>query len=288
LQDSDNIKSALFMVLSLALFTSNDAIIKFLSDDLPVGQIIFLRGVLVCVLFSILLTFKKQQIIPTAAWNRWNLLRSIFEVAIAGCYLTGLVLLPLATAVILVFCGPLMLTILAATILKEKVGWRRWCAVVTGFIGVILVADLQQASLSSWAVVLPLMAAFLTALRDICVRNIPSILSPTQIAFTTAWMVTLAGLATLPFGWQAINAGHLGYLAIASIFIMGAYTTYVITTRMGELSFVAPFKYSSIPLAMFIGYLVWGDIPSSSSILGTVVIIASGVFILIRRKQSKV
>jgi len=285
LQESDNIKSALFMVLSLALFTSGDAMIKFLSDDLPVGQILFVRGVFVCLLFSLLLRYKKQQIIPAAAWNRWNLIRSIFEVAIAACYLTGLVLLPLATAIILVFCGPLMLTILAATILKEKVGWRRWCAVVTGFIGVVLVADLQQASLNSWAVILPLMAAFLTALRDIFVRNIPSVLSPTQIAFTTAWMVTLAGLATLPFGWQAITTEHLGLLAIASFFIMGAYTTYIITTRMGELSFVAPFKYSSIPLAMLIGFLVWGDIPSSSSILGTLVIIASGVFILLRKKQ---
>jgi len=286
-QPSENIKSALFMVLSLALFTSGDAIIKFLSDDLPVGQILFVRGIFVCFLFSLVLKYKKQQIIPAAAWNRWNLLRSIFEVAIAGCYLTGLVLLPLATAIILVFCGPIMLTILAATVLNEKVGWRRWCAVITGFIGVILVADLQQASLNSWAALLPLMAAFLTALRDICVRNIPSVLSSTQIAFTTAWMVMLAGLATLPLGWQTLQAEHLAFIGFASLFIMGAYTTYIITTRMGELSFVAPFKYSSIPLAMLIGFLVWGDIPSNSSILGTAVIIASGMVILLRKRQKK-
>ena len=276
------------MVLSMALFTSGDAMIKFLSDELPIGQILFVRGIFVCLLFCLLLKFKKQPILPREAWNRWNLLRSVFEVLIAGCYLTVLVLLPLATAVILVFCGPIMLTILAATVLKEQVGWRRWGAVVVGFIGVILVADLQQASLNSWAVLLPLAAAFLTALRDISVRNIPSILSSSQIAFTTAWMVTLAGLATLPFGWQALNVQQLGLLGIASFFIMGAYTTYIITTRMGELSFVAPFKYSSIPLAMLIGYLVWADVPSSSSILGTGVIIASGMFILLRKRKTKV
>ncbi|NRA19570.1 MAG: DMT family transporter [Oceanospirillaceae bacterium] len=284
MQDSQNFKSALFMMLSLSLFTCGDAIIKFLSDDLPIGQILFVRGILVCLLFSLLLTFKRQQILPKEAWNRWNLLRSVFEVAIAGCYLTGLVLLPLATAIILVFCGPIMLTILAATVLKEQVGWRRWSAVVIGFIGVLLVADLQRDSLNSWAVILPLTAAFITALRDIFVRNIPSVLSSSQIAFTTAWMVTLAGLSTLPFGWQALNSQQLWLLAIASLFIMGAYTTYIITTRMGELSFVAPFKYSSIPLAMLIGYLVWGDIPSGNSILGTAVIIASGMFILLRKR----
>ena len=272
------------MMLSLSLFTCGDAIIKFLSDDLPIGQILFVRGILVCLLFSLLLTCKRQQILPKEAWNRWNLLRSVFEVAIAGCYLTGLVLLPLATAIILVFCGPIMLTILAATVLKEQVGWRRWSAVVIGFIGVLLVADLQRDSLNSWAVILPLTAAFITALRDIFVRNIPSVLSSSQIAFTTAWMVTLAGLSTLPFGWQALNSQQLLLLAIASLFIMGAYTTYIITTRMGELSFVAPFKYSSIPLAMLIGYLVWGDIPSGNSILGTAVIIASGMFILLRKR----
>lgn len=272
------------MMLSLSLFTCGDAIIKFLSDDLPIGQILFVRGILVCLLFSLLLTCKRQQILPKEAWNRWNLLRSVFEVAIAGCYLTGLVLLPLATAIILVFCGPIMLTILAATVLKEQVGWRRWSAVVIGFIGVLLVADLQRDSLNSWAVILPLTAAFITALRDIFVRNIPSVLSSSQIAFTTAWMVTLAGLSTLPFGWQALNSQQLWLLAIASLFIMGAYTTYIITTRMGELSFVAPFKYSSIPLAMLIGYLVWGDIPSGNSILGTAVIIASGMFILLRKR----
>lgn len=284
MQDSQNFKSALFMMLSLSLFTCGDAIIKFLSDDLPIGQILFVRGILVCLLFSLLLTCKRQQILPKEAWNRWNLLRSVFEVAIAGCYLTGLVLLPLATAIILVFCGPIMLTILAATVLKEQVGWRRWSAVVIGFIGVLLVADLQRDSLNSWAVILPLTAAFITALRDIFVRNIPSVLSSSQIAFTTAWMVTLAGLSTLPFGWQALNSQQLWLLAIASLFIMGAYTTYIITTRMGELSFVAPFKYSSIPLAMLIGYLVWGDIPSGNSILGTAVIIASGMFILLRKR----
>ena len=272
------------MMLSLSLFTCGDAIIKFLSDDLPIGQILFVRGILVCLLFSLLLTCKRQQILPKEAWNRWNLLRSVFEVAIAGCYLTGLVLLPLATAIILVFCGPIMLTILAATVLKEQVGWRRWSAVVIGFIGVLLVADLQRDSLNSWAVILPLTAAFITALRDIFVRNIPSVLSSSQIAFTTAWMVTLAGLSTLPFGWQALNSQQLWLLAIASLFIMGAYTTYIITTRMGELSFVAPFKYSSIPLAMLIGYLVWGDIPSGNSILGPAVIIASGMFILLRKR----
>lgn len=275
------------MMLSLALFTSGDAIIKYLSDGLAIGQILFVRGIFVCLLFVVILKFKRQAILPQEAWNRWNLLRSVFEVLIAACYLTGLVLLPLATAIILVFCGPIMLTILAATVLKEQVGWRRWCAVVTGFVGVILVADLQHASLNSWAIILPLGAAFLTALRDIVVRNIPSVLSSAQIAFTTAWMVTLAGLATLPFGWQAINAAQLGFLALASLFISGAYITYIITTRMGELSFVAPFKYTSIPLAMLIGYLVWGDIPSSSSILGTAVIVASGVFILLRKKKAK-
>ncbi len=287
MNDTQNLKAALIMMLSMALFTTGDAIIKFLSDTLPLGQILFLRGLVVCILFVILLSWKKQPILPRASWNRWNILRSVFELLVACTYLAGLVLLPLATAVILVFSSPIMLTILAALVLKEKVGWRRWCAVLVGFIGVMFVADLQQASLDSWAIILPLTAAFITALRDIFVRNIPSVLSSTQIAFTTAWVVTLGGLATLPFGWQAVSIEHIGLLSIGGVLIMAAYLTYIITTRIGELSFLSPFKYASIPLAMLIGYLVWGDVPTANSYIGTVIIISSTLFILVRRNKQK-
>jgi len=287
LSDNQNLKAAAIMMLSMALFTTGDAIIKFLSDDLPIGQILFLRGSLVCLLFVILLKQQQQQILPKEGWNRWNLLRALFELMIAASYLVGLILLPLATAVILVFSGPIMLTILAATVLKEQVGWRRWSAVLLGFVGVILVADLEQASLTSWAVLLPLLAAFLTALRDIFVRNIPSVLSSTQIAFTTAWIVTIGGLLTAPFGWNSVTSEHAGLLALGSVFIMAAYLSYVVTTRIGELSFIAPFKYTSIPLAMLIGYLIWGDVPSTSSYLGTAIIIGSGMFIFARGKNKQ-
>ncbi|EPJ43679.1 MAG: hypothetical protein OFPII_40400 [Osedax symbiont Rs1] len=287
MNDTQNLKAALVMMLSMALFTTGDAIIKFLSDTLPLGQILFLRGLVVCILFVILLSWKKQPILPGACWNRWNILRSVFELLVACTYLAGLVLLPLATAVILVFSSPIMLTILAALVLKEKVGWRRWGAVLVGFIGVIFVADLQQSSLDSWAIILPLTAAFITALRDIFVRNIPSVLSSTQIAFTTAWVVTLGGLATLPFGWQAVSIEHIGLLSLGGVLVMAAYLTYIVTTRIGELSFLAPFKYASIPLAMLIGYLVWGDVPTANSYIGTVIIISSTLFILVRRNKKK-
>ncbi len=287
MNSSENVKAALIMMLSMGLFTIGDALIKFLSNDLPVGQIIFIRGLMVCLLFVALLKIKKQQILPHACWNRWNLLRAFLELAVACFYLTGLVLLPLATAVILVFSSPIMLTILAALILKEKVGWRRWSAVVVGFIGVVFVADLQQVSLDSWAVLMPLIAALLTALRDIYMRNIPNVLSSTQVAFTTAWLVTLGGLATLPFGWEAVTLTHFGLMAAASVFILAAYLTYIVTTRIGELSFIAPFKYTSIPLAMLMGYLVWNDIPTTNSYIGTAIIVASGMFILVRSRKNK-
>lgn len=285
--DKQNMKAAAMMVLSMAMFTTGDAIIKFLSADLPIGQIVFLRGVLVCVFFWLLLRQQKLALFPRASWNRWNILRGFFELSVAACYLTGLMLLPLATAVILVFSGPIMLTILAALILKEKVGWRRWLAVSMGFGGVILVADLQQTSWTSWAVLLPLTAAFLTALRDIYLRHIPQVLSSAQIAFTTAWMVTIAGLMTLPWGWSSVTVEHTGLLTLGSFFIFAAYISYVSTTRMGELSFIAPFKYTSIPLAMLIGYLVWGDLPSTMSYIGTAIIVISGVFIFIREGKKK-
>lgn len=287
MSDFHNLKATLYIMASMALFTLGDAIIKFLSADLPIGQIVFLRGVIVCILFTLLLRYQKQSLFPEQCWNRWNMLRSILELLVACCYLVGLTLLPLATALILVFSAPVMLTILASLILKEKVGWRRWSAVVTGFIGVILVADLQEVSLSSWAILLPLLAAFLTALRDIFMRNVPAALTSTQVSFTIAWVVTLGGLATLPLGWNPVTPQHLGLLSLGAVFILSAYLSYVIATRIGELSFISPFKYTSIPLAMLIGYLVWGDIPSTMSYIGTAVIVASSMFILIRTDKKK-
>lgn len=284
-----NLESIIVMILSMAMFTCGDAIIKYLSADLPLGEIIFVRGIMVCLLFTLLLKFQKQEIFPKQGWNRWNLIRAFFELAVACFYLVGLMLLPLATAVILVFSGPIILTVLAALILKEKVGWRRWCAVFVGFIGVIFVADINLDSneiVDSWALLLPLTAALLTALRDVFVRNIPSALSPTQIAFTTAWMVTLGGLLTLPLGWQPITADNMTWLGIASAVILGAYLSYVYATRHSELSLVAPFKYSSIPLAMLLGFFIWGDVPTQNDYIGTMIIMGAGIFIFIR-KQSK-
>ena len=282
---SRNLEAAGLMVLSMALFTSGDAIIKHLSDNLPIGEILFFRGLIVCVFFAGMLTHKRQIIFNKASLNKWNLCRALCELGVAFTFLTGVVLLPLATATVLIFSGPLMLTILAALILREHVGWRRWLAVVLGFVGVILVAD-PEVTEWSWAIAFPLLAALLTAIRDIIIRYVPPQLSSLQVAFTTAWIVTLGGLTTAIAGWQTLHLNHIAWLFLGGVFIFGAYLSYVVTTRIGELSFVSPFKYTTIPLAILLGYLVWGEIPSRTTLIGTIIIISSGLVILYREKKA--
>ena len=157
-----NFKAAGLVMLAMTMISTNDAVIKSASESLSIGQILFVRGALACAILCVVIKLSGRPLLPANSLSRVNLLRAALETAATLCFVTGLSMLPIATASTLVWTAPLLLTLLAALVLKEHVVPARWLAVVLGFVGVLLVTRPFGAGFST-AMVLPLLAAFFVA-----------------------------------------------------------------------------------------------------------------------------
>ena len=281
----NNLKAALFVVIAMSMITTNDAIVKHITQVFNIGQIMFLRGALICIIFAGVMTLRRQPVFNRRSLHRWNLLRAMFELGATLAFLTGLSLLPIAVASTLGFASPIFLALLAATILKENVTLDRWIVILVGFGGVILITN-PFSETASWAVIFPIICAFFVALRDIAIRYVPNDIPSSQVAFTNAWIVMLGGgIYSLYQGWgEADLQWYLWFIALGAVLYCG-YLFLIIGSRIGELSFISPFKYISILIAIIYGYLIWGDKPTLTMLAGASVIVVSGIMLLHTEKR---
>ena len=275
----------------MTMITTNDAIVKHITQVFNVGQIIFLRGALICIIFASVMTLRRQPVFNRRTLHRWNLLRALFELGATLAFLTGLSMLPIAVASTLGFASPIFLALLAATILKENVSLDRWIVILVGFGGVMLITNPFSES-ASWAVIFPIICAFFVALRDIAIRYVPDEISSPQVAFTNAWIVMLGGgIYSIYQGWgEADLHWYLWFIALGAVLYCG-YLFLIIGSRLGELSFIGPFKYVSILIALIYGYLIWGDQPTLAMLAGASLIVISGIMLVStekKRNRSKV
>lgn len=280
-----NLRAALMMLGSMAAFTTNDVLVKLVTGRLPVGQIVFVRGAAVVLILLVILRRRHRAVPLAACLDRWVLLRALLEAGITISFLSALARMPIGNATTLYFSAPIILTVLAALVLREQVGARRWLAVLAGFAGVAVVAGPH----GDWTPValLPLAAAAMSATRDIVTRFIPAAVPSIAVSLASATSVTIAGLLTVPAGWPMPRPGELALLLGCALLLTVGYLTYVAAVRMGEVSFIAPVRYAAIPMAMLAGLAVWDHVPTGTTWLGTAVIIGSGLFILGRERKAR-
>lgn len=283
----NNLKAALFVVIAMTMITTNDAIVKHITQVFTIGQIMFLRGAVICVIFATVMLLRRQPVINRNTLHRWNLLRALFELGATLAFLTGLSLLPIAVASTLGFASPIFLALLAAILLREKVGPGRWAIILLGFGGVMLITN-PFSDAASWAVIFPIICAFFVALRDIAIRYVPQDISSPQVAFTNAWIVMIGGgLYSIYQGWgDADPTWYLWFIALGAVLYCG-YLFLIIGSRLGELSFIGPFKYISILIAIIYGYLIWGDKPTTTMLGGAMIIVISGIILVSTEKRRK-
>lgn len=276
----NNIRAACFVIIAMTMITTNDAIIKHLTQVFNIGQIMFLRGLLVCVLFALIMRVRQQPVISRQSFHRWNIIRALLELAATFTFLTGLSLLPLATASTLGFSSPIFLAILASVILGERVGMLRWLVIIVGFSGVLIITNPFQDDIS-WAVIFPVACAFIVALRDIVIRYVPDNIPSLHVVFTNAWIVAIGGGVVSMFqGWgEADWVWYLWFFGL-SCAIFAGYFFYIEGSRLGELSFIGPFKYTSVLLAILFGLIFWDEVPGWPVLTGAAIIILSGVLLL--------
>lgn len=278
-----NLRAAGLIALAMLLYAVSDAFIKHLTTVLPIGEIMGLRGIAMCLLLYALLRRQGHAFAPRLWLHPANLGRAVLEVVCAGLYFVGLNRLPLGDNASLFFIAPIMLTALAALILKEPVGPRRWAAVGIGFLGVVVVAGPPAAW--SWAILLPLGSAFFSASRDIATRKVPRAVPAGAVSLVTAAAVMLGGFATLPFGWVRPDAAAIGLLLLSAGIVAIGYQCYVLAIRMGEVSFISPFRYVAVPFSILLGVIFWAETPTPGKLLGASIIVGSGLFILLRERQ---
>ncbi|MDD9915917.1 MAG: DMT family transporter, partial [Rhodospirillaceae bacterium] len=161
------------------------------------------------------------------------------------------------------------------------VGWRRWSAVIAGFVGVLIITR-PTGDVVRLAVLLPLGSAFAGAMRDVITRRLAARETSNSILVTTTAAVACAGLFTLPFGWTMPTPQDLAIVALGGMITGCGHYCLIETFRHAEAGLVAPFKYSSILWAVGLGFFVWGDWPDIWVMAGTAILIASGLYILRR------
>ena len=277
-------KKAIFaMVIGAAVLAANDAVLKWLTNDYHVGQIIFCRGIFVSLPLAVLICKagglkSLRSVNPTG-----HAVRATLVIVGTFLFVSGLAYLPLADAIAIAFAGPLFITALAQPLIGEHVGWRRWSAVLIGFMGILLIVR-PGGGVVQWAVLLPLTASLAGALRDLLTRHLSSQETTVAILFYTTLGVILASLVTIPFIWVSVSLADWGWFALSGLLVGFAHFLMIETFRYGEAALVAPFKYSGVIWAGLLGYLIWGDIPDFITIVGVSILVLSGIYILHREQ----
>lgn len=276
------------MAASMAGFTINDALTKSVTDELTVAQIMFVRGAITTVLVYAVarrlgaLDHLRNIVQPLI------LCRIAFETIAAIAFLSALGQVPLANVSAILQSLPLAVTLGAALFYREPVGWRRWTAIGLGFLGVMVIIKPgpEGFTLASLYVVLSVITA---AGRDLVTRKIDPNVSSLTVTLFTASSISLAGLLLVPAfgGWQAVSLTTFATIALASVFLFVGYQSIIMAMRLGEISFIAPFRYTSLLWAVALGMLFFDETPDISMAIGAAIVIGSGLYTFYRENQRK-
>ncbi len=285
---SDNLRGALYMTIAMAAFTINDSLMKAATSTLhlPLWQAIATRGLLT--LGPLILIGRMTGGIRFRMPRRDAVavgLRSIGEVASTLTFLAALVHMPLANLSAIMQSLPLAVTLAAWVFLKEPVGWRRLLAICVGFGGVMLIVRPGPSGFDHWSLLALVSVAFVV-LRDLSTRQLTKAVPSSTVAIAASASVTITALVlSLIDGWVMPSLGQMALLAGAAASLVVGYNYVVMVMRVGDLGFVAPFRYTSLLVALVLGWLVFGTFPDMLTLAGAALVVGSGIFTLWREQR---
>lgn len=284
---SGNLRGSLLMIAAMAGFAIEDMFLKSAAISLPVGQILLIFGTGGMVVFAVMAKSRGERVFHPAILTPVILVRALFEVAGRLFYTLAIALTPLSVASAILQATPLVVVAGAALIFGETVGWRRWAAIAAGFLGVLIIL---RPGLDGFSVLSLLSVAgmFGFAGRDLATRAAPSVLSNLQLGIygfammvpAGAILLTGSGGAALPDGPATAN------LAGAILFGVAAYYSLTAAMRTGEVSVVTPFRYTRLVFALILGTAVFAEKPDLATLLGSAIIVASGIYTLARSRST--
>lgn len=284
---TDNLRGILAVLAGSIVFTFNDAIVKLVSSELPSGEIIVLRGLIATVLLTVgCVVMGALQ--PLSVLMAPMMLLRVASAALATTFIVmALRYLPLPTVTTVLQVTPLAVTAGAALVYGEKVGWRRWLAALVGFLGVVLIVKPGNTTFGA-AAYLVLTALMFTTIRDLTTRGLERDIPSIFVAAASALVITLSGFAVAPFDapWTMPSTWALGWLTVAGVCLFFANIFIVVALRTGEIAVIAPFRYAPVPLTLWLGWWLWGDVLDSSAFVGIGLVIAAGLYTVHRERGS--
>jgi drug/metabolite transporter (DMT)-like permease len=273
------------MAVGMAGFTMNDTITKAVSSEMNFGEVMLVRGLFAIVLIAALAWHQQAMRPLRTLLVRPVALRVAGEVGGTVSFLAAITHLPLANTAAIFQALPLAITLGAALIFGEPVGWRRWLAITAGFVGVLIIVRPGVEGFNQFSL-LALVSVVFCAVRDLATRRIPAQIPSLFITLLTTVTVTTAGAVILvPLGgWTPPSNRALGLLALAAVLLLIGYQCVIMALRSGDISAVAPFRYSALLWAMLLGYLVFGDVPDAAMMTGASIIVLSGLYAFYRER----
>ena len=212
------------------------------------------------------------------------MLRGFAEVMATLSFLNALKHLPLPNVTAIIQILPLTVTMAAALFLKERVGYRRWTAIIIGLVGVIIVINPGTEGFSSYSYYAVLSVLFVT-MREMVTRKLPLEVPSVLVTFVTVMGVTIMSAIAMPFvSLKALDAGTVILVFSASIAIFFGYLFSIMAMRIGEISLVSQFRYTGMIWAILLGYVIFSDIPAPNTLIGVVIIVASGLYAFHRKR----
>ena len=283
---TDNLQGSILMTASMAAFTLNDTCMKLLGGDLPFFQTLFLRSVGVTVLLiAAALVTGAFRLPDDPRDRRLILIRSGAEIVAALAFISALFHMPIANITAIIQALPLTVTLGAALVLKEPVGWRRFTAIEIGLMGVLLIVRPGGEGFTGWSAMALLAVAGVTV-RDLAARRLSKDVPTMTVALAAAIGVGLtAGAGAAVTEWRPLTGTDWLRLAGAVIFVFGGYVFSVMAMRVGEIGAVAPFRYTSLLVALVVGLTVFGEWPDGLTLIGSAIVVATGLFTLVRERE---
>jgi drug/metabolite transporter (DMT)-like permease len=270
------------MLLSIFMFSFGDAVGKFMVATYSVGQLLWLRACAALIVLSPMVWRHRAEF--TRLERPWlQLLRVVLSTLEVTAFFLATVYLPLADVITYYLACPIFVTALSAIVLRERVGWRRWSAIVVGFCGV-LIALRPSSQTVSWPAMIALGGSLSFAVLMLITRSLRAtpdvVLASSQFAGTF-----VLGALLSPAGWITPGAGSLALFAASGCISVGALLCVNRSLKLAPASVVVPYQYSMIVWAVMFGYAVFGDAPSWATITGAAIIIGAGLYIFLRERD---
>jgi len=281
-------------VASVIAFVGMSTCVKA-AGQLPAGQIVFFRSLFA--IFPILAVLFYRNEIRTAfsTTNPWgHILRGTVGVTAMSLGFFGLTRLPLPEAIVLNYANPLVVVVFGAIFLKETVRLYRWSAVAVGFAGVLIISWPKLTLVSDGGlfgaqeaigVIAILASATVGAVAMLLVRRLVKTEKTPTIVLWFSLTATVVSLASIPFGWDPLTASQAGFLIGAGF--CGGLGQILLTQsyRYADVSTIAPFEYTSMLIAIVVGYYAFGNVPTAETIIGGAIVVAAGIFIILREQR---